>query len=104
MTAEDWAPYGIGEPDADGWYPDYRPVPASMKPLHEGVTTGKPEIDTSWFAITQQWRIVVADLAREFHIDLYDEAVRRRPWPGVRTMIFSLLDSPTRLREALTRR
>lgn len=105
MTAEDWAPYGIGEPDADGWYPDYRPVPANLKPAHEGPSapTGKPEIDMSWLAIVQNWRIVVAELM-ERGIDLYDPAVRARPWPGVRTLIFSLLDSPTRLREALTRR
>lgn len=103
MTAEDWAPYGIGEPDADGWYPDYRPVPEALKPKHEGPVGEKPTIDTSWLAIVQNWRIVVAELI-ERGVDLYDPAVRARPWPGVRTLIFSLLDSPTRLREALTRR
>ena len=104
MTAEDWAPYGIGEPDAEGWYPDYRPVPAELKPKHEGPVGDKPQIDTSWLAIVTHWRIVVAELAREFHVDVYDHAVRQRPWPGIRTMIFSLLDGPSRLREALTRR
>ncbi|WP_193596070.1 hypothetical protein [Microbacterium sp. YJN-G] len=105
MTAEDWAPYGIGEPDADGWYPDYRPVPTNLKPLHDGpvAPTDKPQIDTSWLAIVLHWRIVVAELM-ERGVDLYDPAVRVRPWPGVRTLIFSLLESPTRLREALTRR
>lgn len=103
MTAEDWAPYGIGEPDADGWYPDYRPVPESLKPKHDGPIGEKPQIDTSWHAIVQNWRIVVAELI-ERGVDLYDPAVRARPWPGVRTLIFSLLESPTRLREALTRR
>jgi len=34
-------------------------------------------------------------------IDLYDPAVRARPWPGVRTLIFSLLETDTRLRAAL---
>ena len=103
MTAADYAPWGIGEPDADGWYSDYRPIPQHLKPSHEGPAspTGKPQVDTSWLAIVRHWRIVVADLAREFHIDLYDPEVRRRPWPGVRTMIFSLIESPTRLREAL---
>ncbi|HWU30192.1 MAG TPA: hypothetical protein VN041_14005 [Microbacterium sp.] len=106
MTAEDWAPYGIGEPDADGWYPDYRPVPIKLKPAHDGpaAPSDESQIDTSWLAIVQHWRIVVAELAREFHIDIYDPDVRRRPWPGVRTMIFALLDSPSRLRQALTRR
>ncbi|WP_417555590.1 hypothetical protein [Microbacterium sp.] len=103
MTAEDWAPYGIGIPDADGWYPDYRPVPAALKPKHEGPLGDKPQIDTSWLAIVQQWRVVVAELI-ERGVDLYDPAVRARPWPGVRTLIFSLLEQPTRLREALTRR
>lgn len=104
MTAEDWAPYGIGEPDADGWYPDYRPVPANLKPANDAPASAeRPQIDTSWLAIVQHWRIVVAELM-ERGVDLYDPAVRARPWPGVRTLIFSLLDSPTRLREALTRR
>ncbi|AQY02037.1 hypothetical protein B2G67_11570 [Microbacterium foliorum] len=48
------------------------------------------------------WRIVVAELM-ERGIDLYDPAVRRRPWPGVRALIFSLIDSDTRLRAALRR-
>lgn len=106
MTAEDLAPYGIGEPDADGWFPDYRPLPPSLKPANDesSAASGEgPTIDTSWLAITQHWRIVVAELM-ERGVDLYDPAVRARPWPGVRTLIFSLLDSPTRLREALTRR
>lgn len=34
-------------------------------------------------------------------LDLYDPAVRARPWPGVRTLIFSLLDTSPRLRAAL---
>ncbi|MDR6142387.1 hypothetical protein QE375_001941 [Microbacterium foliorum] len=48
------------------------------------------------------WRIVVAELM-ERGIDLYDPAVRQRPWPGVRALIFSLIDSDTRLRAALRR-
>lgn len=34
-------------------------------------------------------------------VDIYAADVRARPWPGVRTLIFSLLDSDTRLRAAL---
>ncbi|MFD6699684.1 MULTISPECIES: hypothetical protein [unclassified Microbacterium] len=103
MTAEDWAPYGIGEPDADGWYPDYRPVPEALKPA--AVTdTPKPEIDSTWLAIIREWRIVTAELAERYRIDLHDTAVRARPWPGVRTMIFALLDDPSsRLRAVLRR-
>ncbi|PPG34526.1 hypothetical protein C5C25_00450 [Rathayibacter sp. AY2B9] len=62
-----------------------------------------PEVDGSLLAIVSHWRLVVAELA-ERNIDLYDPAVLARPWPGVRTVIFSLLDSNTRLRLALTRR
>jgi len=62
------------------------------------------EIDGSLLALVTNWKLVVADLASEFGLDLYDPAVLVRPWPGVRTMIFSLLDSPTRLRAVLTRR
>ncbi|UOQ58553.1 hypothetical protein MUN78_06945 [Leucobacter allii] len=106
MTAEDWAPYGIGEPDADGWFPDYRPVPEELRPAESAAVTptGKDTVDTSLVALVSHWRLVVADLALHYHVDLYDPAVLARPWPGVRTMIFSLLDSDTRLRAALTRR
>lgn len=107
MTAEDWAPYGIGEPDADGWYQDYRPVPAHLKPESPNAVTSQPkhEVDDSWLAIVTHWRLVVADLAAIYHLDIHDPAVRARPWPGVRTMIFALFGAPeSRLRKALTRR
>lgn len=61
------------------------------------------EIDGSILAIVTNWRLVVAELI-ERGIDLYDPAVRARPWPGIRSAIFSLLDSDTRLRRVLTRR
>ena len=107
ITAEDWAPYGIGEPDADGWYPDYRPVPADLRPAAASTTPAAkaPEVDGSVMAIVTHWRLVVSDLAEHFTIDLYNPAVLDRPWPGVRTMIFALLDMPeSRLRRALTTR
>ena len=65
---------------------------------------GSVEIDGSILALVTNWKLVVADLAKEFGLDLYDPAVLARPWTGVRTMIFSLLDMPTRLRAVLTRR
>lgn len=106
MTAEDWAPYGIGEPDDEGWYSDYRPVPEHLRPspVNAAPPADAPTIDGSILALVTHWRLVLADLALHFHVDLYDPAVLARPWPGVRTMIFSLLDSDTRLRAALTRR
>lgn len=61
-------------------------------------------IDGSVSGLVQHWRLVIADLSLHCGIDLYDPLVLQRPWPGVRTMIYSLLDSPTRLRAALTRR
>jgi hypothetical protein len=62
-----------------------------------------PDIDGSLLALVTNWRLVVAELG-ERGIDLYDPAVLARPWPGVRTAIFSLIDSNTRLRAVLTRR
>lgn len=108
MTVEDWAEYGIGSPDENGIYPDYRMPPAAVRPEPVATVTAaatEPEIDRSWLAIVTHWRLVVADLAEIYHLDLYDPAVRARPWMGVRTMIFALLESPdSRLRRALTRR
>lgn len=108
MTVEDWAPYGIGEPDADGVYPDYRTPPAAVRPAMSTSTVGtpkEPDFDTSLLGLVSNWRYVIADLLDHFHLDLYDASVRARPWPGVRTAIFSLLDMPdSRTRRALTRR
>ncbi|WP_105567126.1 hypothetical protein [Microbacterium halophytorum] len=80
---------------------DVRPA-APAAPAPAGAT--KIDLDESLLTLVENWRLVVADLALHYGVDLYDPAVRGRPWPGVRTMIFSLLDSDTRLRRALTRR
>jgi hypothetical protein len=112
VTAEDWAPYAVPgtEPDEDGWYPDYLPVPAELLPPEPTEPTGdgeegqqESEIDRSLLGLVENWRFVVADLI-ERGVDLWDPAVRARPWPGIRTLIFSLLETDTRLRRALTRR
>lgn len=60
-------------------------------------------MDESWVAILTHWQIVVAELMQR-GIDLYDPLVLARPWPGIRTLIFTLLESDTMLRRALTRR
>lgn len=81
-------------------------MPAHLKPAAVAGSTpsGATQVDGSLLALVTNWRLVVADMAKEYGVDLFDPTVLARPWPGVRTMIFSLLDSPTRLREALTRR
>lgn len=82
-------------------------MPEQLKPKPPTVSAGtkKREIDGSWLAIVTNWRLVLHDLSVIHHIDLFDPVVRARPWLGVRTMIFGLLDIPgSLLREALTRR
>lgn len=98
MTVEEWAPYGIGEPDADGWYPDYR-VPASLKPAAPTATTAGRQV--WWTDIVAYWDLVHRDLAERYHLDLHDPAVLARPWPGVRNLILGLLTEPSRLAHAL---
>jgi len=72
--------------------------------LPKSVAKG-PTIDGSLSAIAAHWRIVVAEMAEVYGVDLYDPAILARPWPGVRTMIFALLERPHgHLRAALTRR
>lgn len=81
-------------------------MPQHLKPEAPNAPAAKTpavEIDGSLLALVTNWRLVVAELA-ERGIDLYDPAVLARPWPGVRAVIFSLIDSPTRLRAVLTRR
>ncbi len=58
----------------------------------------------SWVSLIEHWRLVIADLRKEEGIDLYSPSVLAGSWLTVRSAIFSLLDSPTRLRSALTRR
>ncbi|MDQ1127561.1 hypothetical protein QE428_002594 [Microbacterium sp. SORGH_AS 505] len=80
-------------------------MPADVAP--ENVATQnssvQPDIDDSWLAIVSNWRLVVAELALR-GIDLYADDVRARPWPGIRTLIFALIEQPNALRRALTRR
>lgn len=74
-----------------------------MRPAPVAAAVKAPEVDGSLLAIVTHWRVVVADLAQHFGVDLYDPAVLDRPWPGVRTMLFALLDMPeSRLRRVLT--
>ncbi len=86
----------------DGWYSDYRRPPANVapEPAAPPSSSKTPDVDDSLTAIVLHWRIVVAELM-ERGVDLYDPAVRARPWPGVRTLIFSLLETSPRLRAAL---
>lgn len=85
------------------------PVPQDLLPEAPSAVSTEaaqaPQIDGSLLAIVEHWRLVVADLL-DSGVDLWDPAVRARPWPGIRTAIFSLLEpgSTSRLRAALTRR
>lgn len=83
-------------------------MPAHLKPEMPSAEaapapTDQVEIDGSTYALVMHWRLVVAELA-ERGIDLYDPVVLARPWLGIRAVIYSLLDSNTRLRAVLTRR
>ena len=82
-------------------------MPAELRPPPATTTAGgKPsEVDGSLLGLIGQWRIVVAELAEHYGVDLYDPVVLARPWPGIRTMIFALVDRPgSRLKAALTTR
>ncbi len=61
------------------------------------------DIDYSLLGLVMHWRVVVAELAQR-GVDLYEPSVRARPWPGVRTLIFSLYETSAVLRAVLTRR
>jgi hypothetical protein len=47
---------------------------------------------------------VVVAVLMERGIDLYDPAVLARPWRGIRTLLFFIIDTPSPLRQVLTRR
>lgn len=96
-TLEEWAAYGIGEPDADGLYADYR-VPPELKPPAPGQSgAGERRAHYGWWHLAQHWDAVHTDLAEIYGVDLHDPAVLARPWPGVRLLIVSLLTRPCRL-------
>jgi hypothetical protein len=109
VTVEEWARYGVGEADADGIFPDYRVPPEvaaswSKSPTAQTSDEGAAIAATSWLDLVEHWPLVHADLSSKHGLLLDDPAVLALPWPGVRTLIFSLLDEPTRLRGALTTR
>lgn len=99
MTLEEWAPYGIGTPDAEGNYPDYR-VPAAMRPEAPAAPSSAPGRFYWWADILPHWDAVLLDLM-ERGIDLYSPAVLQGSWLGVRGMILGLLGEPSRLARAL---
>lgn len=45
----------------------------------------------------------MCDLGERYGIDLYDPVVLARPWPGVRTMIYSLINGSGQLARSLRR-
>lgn len=54
-----------------------------------------------WYHIVTHWDAVLTDMAEVYGLDLYDPAVQARPWPGVRTLILSLLRRPSTLHDRL---
>ena len=77
-------------------------MPEELKPHAVTPPAAGARLDTSWVAIVSHWRLVVAELM-ERGVDIHDPAMQARPWLGVRALIFSLIDSDTRLRAALRR-
>src|SRR5699024_9238563 len=59
-TWEEWAPYGIGEPDEYGIYPDYRTPEAFAK---EASGRG---VSVPWSALMDDWETVVLDVQAVF--------------------------------------
>ena len=93
-------------PDADGWFPDYRTPPADVRPeaVSEAPAAGSGDVDYTILGLVSHWRVVVAEMLLRGGVDLYDPVVRARPWPGVRTAIFALIDTPgSMLRAVLTK-
>ena len=60
---EEWAVYGIGEPDENGVYPDYRRPPA---PEPTGETSDT--VPVTWTDVLAGWDIVVGDLAAVYGV------------------------------------
>lgn len=81
-------------------------MPADLRPKVQATTPGttdKVMVDYSLVGLVTNWRLVVAELM-ERGVDLHHRDVLAGPWVGIRTLIFSLIDSDTRLRRALIRR
>jgi hypothetical protein len=97
VSDDEWAQYGVGEPDENGWYADYR-IPPELKPVAEDDAPGR---SVWWSDIIEHWGEVLCDMSEVYGIDLYDPVVLARPWPGVRTMVLGLLSRPSRLSHAL---
>jgi len=99
VALDEWAQYGVGEPDADGLYPDYR-IPADLKPSVE-LPKDADATPVTVFDIVSHWDAVHLDLMERFHVNLHDPAVLASPWLGIRPLVLSLLQAPSRLTRAL---
>lgn len=79
-------------------------MPRELRPAAPTAQVTGAQVDGSLLALVSHWRLVVAEVAEVYGLDLHDPAVLARPWPGVRTMIFALLERPGGwLRAALTK-
>lgn len=95
-SGEDWRePYGRGRKDpVSGLYEWYEiPDEVAQRERGEGV---------SWGQILQHWRLIEADLASEYGVDVEDRALMRaRSWRWLETLLIGLLAADTRLARAL---
>ena len=87
----DWAPYGIGEPEAYGEdgtpiYAEYR-VPEDVKP-----TPPTPSGASTWWVLLSNWEYVEADLQQYYQVSTLTHA--QHPWPWMHTLICRLADIP----------
>lgn len=72
-----------------------------MKPRNEA----KEAKRVGWKEILEAWDLVVPDLAEVYGVDLYDPALKRRPWPWLRGLLMGLISTPnSRLSRHLARR
>ena len=84
---EEWAAYGIVEPDEDGIYAEYRTPPMPSPAVHEEGTAV-----TSWLDVFVEWPTVAADLAATYG----DAPYTVEDWRDLRGMILGLMSRPDR--------
>lgn len=91
-TIADWAPYGIGEPDEHGIYPDYR-APNNVRPVPPDQDA--PQWD--WLSIFDNWPVIAIEIHEHYGVDV---EVEERPWPWLYNRVIALAGRPgTRLHQ-----
>lgn len=101
QTLEEWAEYGIGEPDENGIYPAYRALPKDVQKANRARRDEADAIKVTPLAVIDGLDAIALDIAERYGHDMWAGPVM--PWPWLTARIGDIAGTPgTRFNMLLT--